>query len=273
MMKDYRAYLLDLDGVVYRGAALLPGAQDFIAWLEATGRDYRYLTNNSMQSPANVAARLCALGIPTPDARVVTASEAAVALLAERWPGQGVWVVGMAPLRQMAAAAGLRVLNLTHSDRPDDPAAGPETARAVLVGLHRTLVYADLQAATRAVLAGAELWGVNRDPQLPMEDGFDPGCGAILAALEVATGMRGTIVGKPGPAMLLTTLHAMGADPATAVMVGDGLAMDIAAGQAAGIDTILLLSGLTDAAHAAAADPPPTVILRDLAALLDAARG
>ncbi|MBA3825555.1 MAG: HAD-IIA family hydrolase [Ktedonobacterales bacterium] len=273
MMKDYRSYLLDLDGVVYRGAALLPGARDFIAWLEATGRDYRYLTNNSMQSPADVATRLRSLGIPTPEARVVTASQAAVALFAERWPGQPIWVVGLPSLRQMAAAAGLRVLNLTEGAAPDDPDAGPTTARAVLVGLHRSLIYADLQAATRAVLAGAELWGVNRDPQLPMEDGFDPGCGAILAALEVATGHRANIVGKPAPAMLLTTLHAMGADPATAVMVGDGLAMDIAAGQAAGIDTILLLSGLTDAAQAAVAVQPPTLIFRDLADLLHSARG
>ena len=272
-MKDYRTYLLDLDGVVYRGAALLPGARDFIAWLEATGRDYRYLTNNSMQSPAHVAARLRDLGIATPEARVVTASQAAVATLAERFPGQPIWVVGLPALRALAAATGLRVLNLAQSDAPDDLAAGPTTARAVLVGLHRTLTYADLHAATRAVLAGAELWGVNRDPQLPMEDGFDPGCGAILAALEVATGTRGHIVGKPAPAILLATMHAMGADPATTVMVGDGLAMDIAAGQAAGIDTILVLSGLTDAAQAAIAEPPPTLVLRDLADLLERARG
>ena len=272
-MQDYRAYLLDLDGVVYRGALLLPGARDFIAWLDATGRDYRYLSNKSMQSPTEVAARLRGLGIPAPDGRVLTASQAAVEVLAERLPEQPVWIVGLPPLRQMAAQAGLRVLNLAHSDAPDDPAAGPETARAVLVGLHRAVTYEDLRLATRAVLAGAELWGVNRDPQLPMEDGFDPGCGAILAALEVATRQQARIVGKPSPALLLTALRDMGADPATAVMVGDAIDMDVAAGQAAGIATILLLSGLTDATHAAAAKPPPTAIFRDLADLLAHAQG
>jgi HAD superfamily hydrolase (TIGR01450 family) len=272
-VKDYRAYLLDLDGVFYRGAQLLPGAREFVAWLDATDRDYRYLSNNSMQSPEEVAARLRRLGVPAPDFRVLTASQAAITLLAERWPGAPVWIVGLPPLRQMAARAGLRVLNLRQGDAPDDPAVGAETARVVLVGLDRSLTYEGLRLATRAVLAGAELLGINRDPQLPMEDGFDPGCGAILAALEVATRRPATIVGKPAPTLLLTAIAAMQADPTTTVMVGDAIEMDIAAGQRAGIDTILVLSGLTDAQHAAIADPTPTYVLRDLAAILATAQG
>jgi HAD superfamily hydrolase (TIGR01450 family) len=267
-MKDYQTYLIDLDGVVYRGDQLLHGAREFVARLQATGRAFRFISNNSMAGPGDVAAKLRRLGIPVGDETVVTASQAAVETLAERWPGGPVWVVGLDPLRQMAARAGLRVLNLAHSAAPDDPAAGATTARAVLVGLHRAVTYADLQQATRAVLAGAALIGVNRDPQLPVEDGTDPGCGAILAALEVASRTHASIVGKPSPTILTTALRALHADLATSVMIGDAIEMDIAAGQAAGIDTILVLSGLTSAQRAATAHPAPTLMLPDLAAVL-----
>lgn len=267
-MKDYQTYLIDLDGVVYRGDQLLPGAQDFIARLQATGRAFRFISNNSMASPGDVAAKLRRLGIAVGDETVVTASQAAVDTLAARWPGGRVWVVGLPPLRQMAARAGLHVLNLARSDAPDDPESGATTAQAVLVGLHRAVTYADLQQATRAVLAGATLIGVNRDPQLPVEDGADPGCGAILAALEVASRTHASIIGKPAPTILTTALAALHADPATAVMIGDAIEMDIAAGHAAGIDTILVLSGLTSPERAATANPAPTLILPDLAALL-----
>jgi HAD superfamily hydrolase (TIGR01450 family) len=267
-MKDYQTFLIDLDGVVYRGDHLLPGARDFVARLQATGRAFRFISNNSMAAPSEVAAKLRRLGIPVGDETVVTASQAAVDSLAARWPGGPVWVVGLPPLRQLAAQAGLRVLNLARSDAPDDPTAGATTARAVLVGLHRALTYTDLQQATRAILAGATLIGVNRDPQLPVEDGTDPGCGAILAALEVAGRAHASIVGKPDPTILTTALAALHAETATAVMIGDAIEMDIAAGHAAGIDTILVLSGLTSAARAATANPAPTLILANLAAVL-----
>ena len=265
-------YLLDLDGVVFRGDQLLPGAAAFVAWLEAQGCEYRYVSNNSMQGPDAVAARLRRLGIPTPDWRVVTASQAAVRTLAQRFPGAPVWILGLAPLRELAASAGLHVLNRRQTDRPDDPAAGATTARAVLVGLDRDLTYEGLRLAARAVLAGAELIGVNRDMQLPVEDGFDPGCGAILAALEVATRQPATIVGKPAPGILLEALAEMHRTPDRAVMVGDAIEMDIVAGQAAGMATYLLLSGLTTAERAAHATPTPTRIARDLADLLQQLR-
>lgn len=268
-MKHYSTFLLDLDGVVYRGDQLLPGAREFVAWLDASGKQYRYLSNNSMQAPGDVAAKLRRLGIPAPDERVITASYAACRLLAHRFPGGRVWIVGMQSLRQLAATMGLHVLNLAQSDAPDDPAQGPTAAQAVLVGLHRAVNYEDLRLATRALLAGANFITVNRDPQLPVEDGLDPGCGAICAALEVASRRTAEMVGKPAPALLLEALAEMDADPATAVMIGDGIALDIHAGQAAGIDTILVLSGITSPEDAAQAAPPPTYVLRDLAAVLE----
>ena len=268
LVKDYRTYLLDLDGVFYRGDQPLPGAQAFIAWLDATGRDYRYLSNNSMASPTDVAAKLRRMGVPVPDFRVITASQAAISLLAERWPGGAVWIVGLPPLRQMAARAGLRVLNLRQSDAVDDLAAGPETAAVVLVGLDRSFTYEGLRLATRALLAGAEFLSINHDPQLPVEDGIDPGCGSLAAALQFASRRADSIVGKPAPTLLLAAMAEMHADPATTLMIGDTVEMDIAAGHAAGIDTLLVLSGLTDAEHAQTAQPTPTLVMRDLAEVL-----
>ncbi len=272
-VKSYQTYLLDLDGVVYRGEALLPGARAFVAWLDATGRVYRYLSNNSMASPAQVAQKLRRLDMPARDEQVLTASSAAVALIAARWPGGRVWVVALPPIRHMAARAGLTVLNLAHGDAPDDPAAPAECADAVLVGLDRSLTYAGLRQGARAILAGAAFIAVNRDPQLPVEDGFDPGCGAIVAALEAATRHTAEAVGKPSPLLVRQALADLDADPAMALMVGDAIEMDVAAGQAAGIDTALLLSGITSAERAAHAEPPPTLIAADLAALLMLARG
>jgi HAD superfamily hydrolase (TIGR01450 family) len=267
-MKDYQTYLLDLDGVIYRSDQVLPGAREFVAWLQAHGKNYRFITNNSMTSPMAVAAKLRHLGMSVTDAHVVTASDAAVTLIAHRWPDQRAWVVGLPPIRQMVAAAGLHVLNLRQSDAPDDPQTGPETAAVVLVGLDRSVTYEGLRLAARALLAGAAFIAVNRDPMLPVADGFDPGCGAILAALEVASQRQATIVGKPAPTILLEALAAVQADPATAVMIGDAIEMDIAAGHNAGIDTILVLSGNTSAERAAIAQPAPTLIAHDIAAVL-----
>jgi HAD superfamily hydrolase (TIGR01450 family) len=267
-MKAYQTFLLDLDGVIYRGDLLLPGAREFVAWMETTGKRYRYLTNNSMIGPAAVAAKLSRLGIPTTAVQVVTASDAAVHLIARRWPGARCWIVALPPIRQMAVAAGLHVLNLHYSDAPDDPRLGPESAQIVLVGLDRSLTYEGLRCALRAVLAGAEFIAVNRDPVLPVEDGFDPGCGAILSALEFASRRQASIVGKPAPELLIETLAELDASPATAVMIGDAIEMDITAGHNAGIDTILVLSGNTSAERAATAQPAPTIIAQDLADVL-----
>lgn len=267
-VKRYTTFLIDLDGVIWRGEKLLAGAANFVALLESRGDTYRFLSNNSMISPADVAQKMRRLGIPVADTQVMTASLAAVRLLAHRFPHRRAWVTGLASLRQMVADVGLQVINLQQGDESDDPQVPAESADVVLVGLDRTLTYRGLQQATRALLHGAAFIAVNRDPQLPVEESFDPGCGAILAALETASKRTGEIVGKPSPNLLLETLDALHADFATAVMIGDAIEMDIMAGQAAGIDTILVLSGITSREMAQRADPQPTLIIQDLAELL-----
>src|SRR5258706_1726698 len=156
-MRDFRAFLLDLDGVVYRGEQALPGAREFVEWADATGRRVLYLSNNSLQSPDDVAEKLARLGMPRPQGRVLTAGWAAAQLLGQRFPGGRVFVLGVLAVERMVEQAGLHTVwrDAAHADVPD----------AVLVGLDRSLTYQRLKRALRAIMAGAALVAGNRRPR------------------------------------------------------------------------------------------------------------
>lgn len=265
-MRDFRAYLLDLDGVIYRGEQLLPCARELVEWLDATGHQVLYLSNNSVQTPDEVAAKLARLGMPRPEGRVLTAGWAACRAIAARFPGARVFVLGVPPVVEMAAAAGLRPVWQEAEDGP--------TPDVVLSALDRTLTYARLTRGLQAILRGAAFYAVNRDPRLPVEDGFEPGTGAIATALEYASGQRAQIIGKPAPGIALEAMRQLGVDPAETLMVGDGLDLDIVAGHAAGVTTALVLTGLTTAAQGreATGERKPDLVFPDLCALLDEAR-
>ncbi|MGZ3636784.1 MAG: HAD-IIA family hydrolase [Ktedonobacterales bacterium] len=260
-LKHFRAYLLDLDGVIYRGEQVLPGARELVEWIDATGRKALYLSNNSIATPDEVATKLKRLGMPRPEGRVFTAGLAAAQMVADRFPHGSVYVLGMPSVEEMAETAGLRVIR----DRDQE-----EQPDAVLVGLDRTLTYKRLRRALRAIMAGAAFFAVNRDPRLPVEDGYDPGTGAIAAALEYSSGKRAEIAGKPAPGIVLEALGRLGVTPDETLMVGDGLDLDVVAGHAAGVTTALVLTGLTTAeqAQAATGERKPDLIYPDLTALL-----
>lgn len=263
---DFSAFLLDLDGVVYRGELLLPGARELVEWIDATGRKVAFVSNNSFATVDEVAAKLARLGTPHPEGRVVTAGWATIAAIVERFPGGRVYPLTGPSMVTMLREAGLRPVWTEDKDGPP-----PD---AVLIGLDRTLTYERLSRALTAALAGAALFAVNRDPRLPVETGFEPGTGAVVAAVEAASGRRAEIVGKPAPGILLQALHLLDVPPQRALMVGDGLDLDIVAGHAAGVTTALTLSGLTSAAEAttASGERKPEYIFEDLAALLATVR-
>lgn len=266
-MKDFRAYLLDLDGVVFRGEQVLPCASALVEWLDATGRRTLYLSNNSLQTPEEIAAKLARLGMPRPEGRVLTAGWAACQAIAERHPGARVFVVAMPSVVEMAERAGLRPVWQEGKDGP--------VPDVVLVGLDRSLTYPRLTRALQAVMGGAAFYSVNRDPRLPVEDGFEPGTGAIATALEYASGIHAQIIGKPAPGIVLQAMRLLGATPEETLMIGDGLDLDVVAGHAAGVTTALVLTGLTTAeqAQAASGDRRPDLVFPDLCALLAEARG
>lgn len=265
-MPDYRNYLLDLDGVVYRGNMLLPGARELVEWLDDTGRKALYLSNNSFATPDEVAAKLARLGMPRPEGRVFTAGQAAVQVIAKRFPGGRVYLLTVPQLDALAESAGLRSVW-----REGVEGAVPD---AVMVGLDRTVTYERLRRGLRAVLAGAAFYAVNCDPRLPVEDGFEPGTGSLVAALEYASGQRAEMVGKPAPGIALEAMRLLDADPATTLMIGDGLDLDIVAGHAAGVTTALVLTGLTNAdeARQATGNRRPDMVYPDLPTLLEAAK-
>lgn len=265
-LANVTAFLLDLDGVVYRGEALLPGARELVEWVDATGRQVAFVSNNSFATVEEVTAKLARLGTPRPEGRVVTAGWATVSAISQRFPGGSVFPLTGPSVVEMVRIAGLRPVWL---DAEDGPA--PD---AVLIGLDRTLTYERLARALDAALAGAALYAVNRDPRLPVEEGFRPGTGALVAAVEAASGRRAEMIGKPAPGIVFQALQLLGAQREHALMVGDGLDLDIVAGHAAGLTTALTLSGLTSADEAAEATGTrkPEYIFDNLAELLDASR-
>lgn len=265
-ISDFSAFLLDLDGVIYRGEMLLPGARELVEWIDATERKVAFVSNNSFATVDEIAAKLARLGVPRPEGRVVTAGWATISAIAERFPGGRVYPLTGPSMVTMLQAAGLQPVWTEHEDGP-----APD---AVLIGLDRTLTYVRLARALTAALDGAALYAVNRDPRLPVEHGFEPGTGAMVAAVEAASGIRAEMIGKPAPGILLEALHLLDAPVERALMVGDGLDLDIVAGHAAGMATALTLSGLTSAEEAASAsgERRPEYVFDDLAALLALAR-
>ncbi len=226
----------DLDGVVYRGAAAVPGAVEAFRTWHARGIPYAFVTNNSTKSAAAFAAKIAGLGSPVEEAWVVPVVTATADLLAHRLGRGGrVYAVGNPALFEALDAAGLE---RTTTD-----------VEAVVVGHDDTFDFAKLTTGVRAMLGGAFLVGTNPDPVTPSDAGFDPCVGALLAAFRTAApDAESLIVGKPEPHMLLDALARIGTPAASTVMIGDQLATDILAGRRAGLGTVLVTTGVPNPA-------------------------
>jgi HAD superfamily hydrolase (TIGR01450 family) len=256
-IRAYGHVLLDLDGCVWVGDEPCDGAVDAVAAIRDTGASVLFLTNDVRHAPEDFVRKLWRLGFQASLAEIVTAGAALQFQLAGRERGSA-FVVGSQALVDHVAAAGMRILNRT-----------PFATRAdvVVVGGHDEFDYDELRTATQAVLRGAELIGATRDPTFPMPDGPWPGTGAVLAAVEAATGRRASlVVGKPEPAMYEAARDRLG--PGRMLAVGDRLDVDVAGARRAGIDSALVLTGVATREEADAADPRPTFVADSLAALV-----
>jgi HAD superfamily hydrolase (TIGR01457 family) len=256
-MLPYTTYLIDLDGVIYRGNELLPGAREFVNWLEASHKKYLFLTNNSFATGAQILVKLQRLGIPTDNAHLLTAGQAAVQYIARRFHHGTVYVVGEKPLMQLVESQGLIAV------APD-----AQQADAVLVGLDRSFDYEKMTSASNAIRAGALFVTINRDPVLPIAEGFIPGCGALAAAIEVSSGISPEVVGKPEPRLLQEAMRMLGSRPDKTVMIGDTLSVDILAGHNAGTHTILVLSGSSSQKELEESSLKPDHVYENLADML-----
>jgi HAD superfamily hydrolase (TIGR01450 family) len=266
---DFDGFLIDLDGVVWIGREPIPGSAEVLAALLAAGKELVFVTNNPARPPRRYAERLRKMGVEVDAERIVTAGMVTARLAGEAAGGGTAFVIGEDPLKEMVAATGAAVL---------DSESGAE-ADVVVVSGHRGFDYAELLAAKRALDGGAALFATSHDPTMPMPGGEWPGTGSILAAVETASGKKAEIGGKPEHHLFALAIDVIrgskGSDAvkeeprdAGLAMIGDRISSDIDGGRAAGLATVLVLSGTSSRAEAEAADPGPDHVIENLAGLL-----
>ena len=258
----YSAYLFDLDGTIYLGDKVLPGAAETIAALRAAGRRTIFLSNNPTKTRQQYAAKLTDMGIPTAVDDIVNSSFALVQWLLQAAPQARLYVVGEEPLMNDLAAAGFQ---FTEKAGEID---------IVVASFDRTFVYHKLQVAFDAIRAGARLVATNPDRYCPVPGGGEPDAAAIIAAIEACTGVVcDPIVGKPSPIMIEMILALLGLPAAECMMVGDRLETDITMGIAAGMATCLVLTGDATPEALAASGLHPTMVLDRIDGLLASEQG
>jgi NagD protein len=253
----YSAYIFDLDGTIYLGDALLPGAAETVISLRAAGRQLVFLSNNPTRTRQQVADKLTRLGIPTPVQDIVNSSYVMVQWLLREAPQARLFVVGEQPLKNELRQAGFKF-----SEQAGE-------IDIVVASFDRTFTYHKLQVAFDAIRSGARLVATNPDRYCPMPGGGEPDCAAIIAAIEACTLVKcDPIVGKPSPIMVKTVMDLLDLPPEQCIMVGDRLETDITMGIAAGMHTCLVLSGDADRQRLAASGLQPTLVLERIDGLL-----
>jgi HAD superfamily hydrolase (TIGR01450 family) len=268
--------LVDLDGVVYRGAAPVPGVAAVLAARAAGGDDVVYVTNNSMWYRADYVTRLSSMGAPVSPDRIVSSARATALFLAECEPRpKCVLVVGGPGLVHEIQDVGLEVMLSADAAARwaasvRNAAAAIEGVDTLVVGLDLEFTYGKMAVAAEAVRSGARFVATNVDPVYPLEHGLMPGAGSVVASIVTAGGRQpDASIGKPGPLLLEVAAHALGRPVAEAVMIGDSLITDIPAAISVGARSVLMLTGISSAAQLAALPPEqrPTEVAADAAEL------
>jgi HAD superfamily hydrolase (TIGR01450 family) len=259
----FDGYALDLDGTIYLGDDLLPGAADTVARIRRAGSRLVFLTNNPLRTAASYAERLTGLGIPAAESEVVTPLTVLTGYLRRRHPGAAVLTIAEPLVDATLTAAGITVTT------------EPSAAGVVVVSFDRTFSYEKLLAAFRAVKhSGAVIVATNPDPFCPTQDGGWPDCAAMLAAVEACTETRAeAMMGKPSDHMAGELLRRLEAPPSGTAIVGDRLLTDVRMGQSLGLASVLVLSGATTASELAASTFQPDYVLEGIGQLLPATNG
>lgn len=232
-LRGFDTVLLDMDGVLYRGQQPLPGVGAFLAFLRQQRIAYTCVTNNSTLTPKQYESKLRAMGLAISASHVLTSSIATRRFLERQAPyGTPIFYIGMEGLRTALLGDGYFTLDAQHP-------------QYVIVGLDFDITYAKLRTAALAIRAGAHFVGTNPDTTLPTEEGIVPGAGSLLALLQAATGVPPFVIGKPEPEMLHVALAALDSTPERTLVIGDRLDTDIAGARAAGIASVMVLTGVS----------------------------
>jgi NagD protein len=250
-----QGFLIDMDGVIYRGHEMIPGADTFVRQLLDREIPFLFLTNNSQRTGRDVATRLRRMGIPVEERHIFTCAMATARFLAQQKPHGTAFVIGEGGLTQALHHNGYSIVD---SD-PD----------YVVVGEGRTFTFEHIEKSVRMIVAGAKLVATNPDPNCPTSEGLRPGCGAIVAMLERATGIDAFSVGKPSPVMMRAARKELGLTAEETIMIGDTMETDILGGVQMGYQTILVLSGGTSEADLSRFAYRPDLIVPSVADLCE----
>jgi len=250
-LAEARGIISDMDGVIYHGNRLLPGAQAFVEWLRYADKRFLFLTNSSERSRRELHEKLRRLGIDVPIENFYTSALATAEFLASQTPGGSAYVVGEAGLTNALYDVGF-----TMNDVDPD---------YVVIGETRSYSFEKIERAINLVMRGAKLVGTNPDLTGPVESGLVPACGALIRPIELATGARPYFVGKPNPLMMRQALVRIECRREETLIVGDRMDTDIIAGIESEIGTVLLLSGVTSAEEVGTFPYQPQYILQGIA--------
>ena len=231
-LKNKKGFICDMDGVIYHGNKLLPGVREFVDWLYKEKKHFLFLTNSSERSPKELQQKLWRMGLDVDESHFYTSAQATAKFISSQAPGCSAFVIGGAGLIMALHDEG-RTMNDVDPDY-------------VVIGEGNSYNYESIVKAVRLVLAGAKLIGTNSDLTGPSEDGILPACRAMIAPIEMATGQSAYFIGKPNPLIMRTGLRILGVHSEDAVMIGDRMDTDVVAGIETGLDTVLVLSGVTD---------------------------
>ncbi len=230
-IKEKSGFIIDMDGVIYHGNRLLPGVNDFLAWLEKSGKKYLFLTNASERTPKELQEKLKRLGIDVGEDHFYTSALATASFLSSQLPKGSAYIIGDAGLIHALYSVGYTTNNVN----PD----------FVVVGETRGYNFEKIEEAVNLVLKGAKLIGTNPDVSGPVEGGITPSTKALIAPIEIVTGKKAYFIGKPNPLMMRIALKRLGCKREEAIVIGDRMDTDIIAGLESEIDTLLVLSGIT----------------------------
>lgn len=230
-LRNKHGFICDMDGVIYHGNRLLPGVREFVEWMQRENKKFLFLTNSSEYSPLELHHKLARMGLEVDESHFYTSALATALFLKNQMPGCSAYVIGAPGLHNALYDAGIAMNDVN----PD----------YVVVGETRNYNYESVLRAVNHVRNGARLIGTNTDLTAPGQDGIIPACRAFIAPIELAADKSAYFIGKPNPLMMRTGLKMLGVHSENAAMIGDRMDTDIIAGIETGLDTVLVLSGVT----------------------------
>lgn len=231
-LQNKKGFICDMDGVIYHGNQLLPGAADFVSWMQEKGKKFLFLTNSSERSPRELHQKLERMGMNVEESHFYTSALATASFLASQMPGCSAYVIGEPGLVNALYDAGITMNDVN----PD----------YVLVGDTRNYNFENITRAVKFVERGAKLIGTNSDTTNPLENVMAPATRSLISPIEMATGKQAYFLGKPNPLMMRTGLKLLGCRSEDTAIIGDRMDTDILAGVESEIDTVLVLSGVSD---------------------------